>query len=249
MASIDASLDNPEDLENPDNQGEKIIKSDKGPLTSTKYSEDDQNKPSEPLASATDVFLLGITVVIGGEYYGWNTQLVSGFGMYFLAQILVGTAYICLVACIAEITSAIPFSGGAFGLSRVVLGFYPGFLVGSFEFLEYVVFTSLSVFYLGEVLCSGTYEALQPLIWLVIYAIFLMILLPGGRWMWSWIDLFGVISLGFIVIYCLGCLKWVDLGKYGSLGNTEAPGHEAQNWFAGGMVAFLSLISTGYRNY
>eukprot|EP01035_Chromulina_nebulosa_P017292 gene17292-22828_t len=34
--------------------------------------------------------------------------------------------------------SALPFSGGAYGLARLLIGFYPGFMVGIFEAIEYI---------------------------------------------------------------------------------------------------------------
>eukprot|EP01035_Chromulina_nebulosa_P027141 gene27141-35650_t len=61
------------------------------------------------LVGSFEVWSLGITTVIGGQYYGWNTNLTSGFG-------------------IAEVGSAISFPGGCYGLARVILGFYPGII-------------------------------------------------------------------------------------------------------------------------
>ena len=80
---------------------------------------------------------LGVVTVVGGQYYGWNTSLRYGFfGYYLLTQLLVALAFLLYALCIAEITSAVPFSGGAYGLARVAQGFYMGFLVGCSEALE-----------------------------------------------------------------------------------------------------------------
>ena len=62
--------------------------------------------------TAFDVWALGITVVIGGQYFSWNNGLVAGFGSCCIAFALIGSAYLCLVLCIAEITSGLPFEGG-----------------------------------------------------------------------------------------------------------------------------------------
>ena len=59
-----------------------------------------------------DIWALGITVVIGGDYFSWNIGLTAGFGSFVISSILMGFAYICLCLCISELTSALPFAGG-----------------------------------------------------------------------------------------------------------------------------------------
>ena len=54
---------------------------------------------------------LGISIVIGGQYIGWNETLRSGFGSTLIATVLIASAYCCLVCCMAEVSSAIPFGG------------------------------------------------------------------------------------------------------------------------------------------
>ena len=68
--------------------------------------------------TTVDMWCLGITIVIGGQYFGWNESLQAGFGSTLIATFLMATAYICLVFCIAELSSALPFAGdGYFQLS------------------------------------------------------------------------------------------------------------------------------------
>ena len=64
--------------------------------------------------TTVDMWCLGITIVIGGEYFGWNESLQAGFGSTLIATFLMATAYICLVFCIAELSSALPFAGELF---------------------------------------------------------------------------------------------------------------------------------------
>ncbi len=52
-----------------------------------------------------------IVIVIGGQYFGWNYGLTCGFGGFAMSTLLVGIAFICLMLCLAEIASALPFSG------------------------------------------------------------------------------------------------------------------------------------------
>jgi amino acid transporter len=91
-----------------------------------------------------DIWALGITIVIGGQYFSWNAGYAAGFGSYLISTVLIGTSYICLCVCNAEISSALPFAGGAYGLARVSLGMYPGFIIGCLEAGEYIVYVASS---------------------------------------------------------------------------------------------------------
>ena len=54
---------------------------------------------------------LGLTTAIGGHYFAWNVGLSIGFGGFAVVLLLVSTAYYCLVLCVAELSSALPFAG------------------------------------------------------------------------------------------------------------------------------------------
>ena len=78
-------------------------------------SENKDNKQTETIKRSYvptyyDIWIAGIATVIGGQYYAWNLSLNAGFGSYLIAQVLIGFLYICLVCCIAEITSSIAFN-------------------------------------------------------------------------------------------------------------------------------------------
>lgn len=56
-------------------------------------------------------YYVGITIVIGGQLFSWNVGLVAGFWEYFFSFALTAFAYLNLVLCLGEMTSALPFSG------------------------------------------------------------------------------------------------------------------------------------------
>lgn len=58
-----------------------------------------------------DLWALGISIALGGQYIGWNKALSAGFGSTVIATFLISSAYWCLILCIAEVSSAIPFGG------------------------------------------------------------------------------------------------------------------------------------------
>lgn len=65
---------------------------------------------------AIDVWALGITIVLGGQYFNWNIGLEAGFGSYAIAVSLIGVGYFCLCLCTSEISSTLPFAGTTDGI-------------------------------------------------------------------------------------------------------------------------------------
>lgn len=67
--------------------------------------------PRNYSASTIELYFLAIGTAIGGHYFSWNDGLRAGFWNFFGALIITGTAYICLILCISEMTATLPFSG------------------------------------------------------------------------------------------------------------------------------------------
>ena len=215
------------------------------------------------LANRFETWALGVGIVLGGQYYGWTEGFqMAGFGTYAIAQILMGLAYICLVFCIAEINATIPFSGGAFGLARVCLGFYPGFIIGCLELMEYIVYTSAAVCFLGQQL--GPYLGSDPYcqwpIWFLYYIITTCIVLYKDiKHFWNFVVLLTVIGLGLVIIYVFGSLSAVNFNQWAAyvpyddfvnattsvdtmtVHNDQSTSLET-TWFLGGMAAFLQVL-------
>ena len=61
--------------------------------------------------SSWDLCALGLTTAIGGHFYIWSISLVAGFGSLLIATFLIASAYGCLILCMAELSSALPFAG------------------------------------------------------------------------------------------------------------------------------------------
>ena len=195
----------------------------------------DDAKVAIPFAGALEVWALGISIVIGGQYFSWNFGLVAGFGSYLIATILISVAYICLCFCTSELTSALPFAGGAYGLARCTLGYYPGFVVGCCETIEYIAYVAVSVYSLGGMIVSMNPDAApyQPLIWFVFYATALSVQIAGGKVFWNANVVLAIISFLLLLVFCLGSLKFVDFNA-----NAIPDGV----WFVGGMSGFMSIL-------
>ena len=183
-----------------------------------------------------DIWALGITVVIGGQYFSWNSGLEAGFGSYVLATFLIGSSYTCLCMCMSELSSALPFAGGAYGLARCTLGFYTGFIIGCCETIEYMIYVATSAISLGEMLASvnESWSNYQPLIWLVFYVSALFVHIKGGRIFWRTNFLLAIVSIVIIIIFICGS------GHYGSF--TKNAPVNGDEWFIGGMSRFMAVL-------
>jgi ethanolamine permease len=189
-----------------------------------------------------DIWALGITIVIGGQYFSWNAGYAAGFGSYLISTVLIGTSYICLCVCNAEISSALPFAGGAYGLARVSLGMYPGFIIGCLEAGEYIVYVASSAIALAMMIISlsNSSNDLLPIICLIFYISALMIHLPGGRIFWTTNAFLAFVSIGFIIIYIFGSIPSCNFAV--NAPTPQVTGSVKSEWFVGGFVPFLSAM-------
>ena len=132
------------------------------------------------------MWCLGIAIVIGGQYFSWNEGLSAGFGSCLISTIIMGLGYLCLCMCNAELTSSMPFAGGAYGLARVSLGLWQGFVVGCCEAVEYIVYVSSAALSLGTMIqeASGTSRQMIPVFCLIFYVISTGLNIIGGSLFW-----------------------------------------------------------------
>ena len=82
--------------------------------------------------------------------------------------------YLGLTYSIAEMSPALPHTGGAYSFARTAFGPWGGFITGIAENIEYVLTPAVVVYFIGTYMTAitGTPDAWQPLWWLVGYIIF-----------------------------------------------------------------------------
>jgi len=101
-------------------------------------------------AGVTSLWALGVGAVISGEYYGWNFGLgTGGFGGLLIAGVIMAIMYYGLVYSIAEMSPALPHTGGAYSFARSAMGPWGGFLTGLAENMEYVITPAVVVGAMG----------------------------------------------------------------------------------------------------
>src|SRR5262245_55245412 len=86
------------------------------------------------------LWALGVGAVISGDYFGWSYGLaVGGFWGLAAATLLMAVMYVCMVCCVAELSAALPHSGGFYSFARSALGPTAGFICGVTDAIEYVL--------------------------------------------------------------------------------------------------------------
>jgi ethanolamine permease len=120
------------------------------------------------------LWALGVAAVISGDFSGWNFGLdVGGFGGLLLATVVITIMYFGLCYCIAEMSPALPHTGGAYSFSRSAMGPWGGFVTGLAENIEYVVTTAVvgtfAAAYARPVFAELINVDLDEMIWLVIF--------------------------------------------------------------------------------
>ncbi|MEX0983995.1 MAG: amino acid permease [Actinomycetota bacterium] len=101
-------------------------------------------------AGAWALWALGVGAVISGDYYGWNFGLgTGGFGGLIVAVAVTALMYYALCYCIAEMSPALPHTGGAYSFARSAMGPWGGFLTGLAENMEYVITPAVVVSAMG----------------------------------------------------------------------------------------------------
>jgi ethanolamine permease len=128
-------------------------------------------------AGVWSLWALGVAAVISGDFFGWNFGLAYGFGGLLVATVVITVMYFGLCFSIAEMSPALPHTGGAYSFARSAMGPWGGFSTGVAETIEYVVTPAVVVVGIGaymgtisEDLFSITLS--QPVWWLIFYAIF-----------------------------------------------------------------------------
>src|SRR5690606_32477711 len=93
---------------------------------------------------------LGVSYVISGDFAGWTFGLGrAGFGGMFLATLVMGLMYMCLVLSLAEMSSSIPTAGGGYSFARRAMGQWGGFLTGTAILLEYAIAPAAIAIFIG----------------------------------------------------------------------------------------------------
>lgn len=165
-------------------------------------------------AGVGSLWALGVGAVISGDFFGWNFGLeAGGFGGLLIATVLITVMYVGLCFSIAEMSPALPHTGGAYSFARSAMGPWGGFVTGLAENIEYVLTPAVIVVgiggYLGNVF--GTPDAAAPLWWLVAYALFVGLNIGGVEMTFRFAVAITIVALSILVVFWVGALPHFSL--------------------------------------
>jgi ethanolamine permease len=132
-------------------------------------------------ARVWSLWALGVGAVISGHYSGWNLGLANGFGSMFFATIIIAVMYLGLTFSLAEMSPALPHTGGAYSFARTSMGPWAGYITGIAENIEFVLTPAVIVFFISSYLSAifETSTAFQPVYWILCYALFVGLNIVG----------------------------------------------------------------------
>jgi ethanolamine permease len=154
-----------------------------------------------------------------------------------------GIAFMILSFCLAEMSSALPFSGGSYGYARCTLGIRVGLLIGCFESLEYVLTTVVNCLQCSTLLgmLFNTTDQLASVFDAGLFLAFTLVHCIGGRWMWGIGDVFAVLNVAIYLLYIFGVCQY--LPEF--VPNASNPDPTVVNiWWFGGATAFMQALPT-----
>jgi ethanolamine permease len=168
-------------------------------------------------AGVFSLWALGVGAVISGDFSGWNLGFtVGGWGGMFVATVIISIMYLGLTYSIAEMSPALPHTGGAYSFARTAFGPWGGFITGVAENIEYVLTPAVIVFFIGAYLTGifGTPASLQPLWWIFGYAVFVGLNARGVELSFTVTVIVTLLAIGILVVFFLSAIPFIDFGKY-----------------------------------
>jgi len=168
-------------------------------------------------AGVWSLWALGVSVVIPGEFAGWNYGLITGgFGGLLVATLVVSVMYLCLCFSLAEMSAAMPFAGGGYAFARCALGKRAGAIVATAQSIQYSLSAAAVVVSVGdaanEIIRYFWGIALpEPLLWAVAYAIFVLINIYGIELTCRIALLLTVVALGVLAYFAIVALPHFDI--------------------------------------
>jgi ethanolamine permease len=197
------------------------------------------------VAGPWKLWAMGVAAVISGAFSGWNFGLgVGGFGGLTVATLIITAMYLLLCLSLAEMSTALPHTGGAYSFARTSMGPWGGFVTGMAENMEYVFTPAVIAFFAGSYLkavFAGTVLGAlpDPIWWGILYAVFIGLNVLGAHLSFRFAFGITVIAIAVLLIFFGAALPRVDLGKY-LFDIAPAPGgSRAFPFGAGGVVMAL----------
>ncbi len=193
-------------------------------------------------ARVWSLWALGVGAVISGDFFGWNFGLgAGGFGGLLIATVIITVMYIGLCFSVAEMSAALPHTGGAYSFARSAMGPWGAYVTGLAENMEYILTPAVIVVGIGGYLGAifGTPDSWQPLWWLVCYGLFVGLNVLGTEISFRFTVVITFLALGILVVFWVGALPHFDLSA-NALNIEPDPGQS--RWLPKGPLGIFSAL-------
>lgn len=197
-------------------------------------------------AGAWSLWALGVAAVISGDFSGWNAGIgEAGWGGMLIATVIIGVMYLLMVWSIAEMSSTMPHTGGAYSFGRSAMGPWGGFVTGLAETIEYVITTAVVGTFAGLYADAITDDLLgftMPLwLWVVgFYVVFVGLNSLGAAASFKFAVVIAVISLAVLAFFFVAAIFSGEF-SWDNLYNIEPEGDNSKflPFGLGGVLAAL----------
>lgn len=178
-------------------------------------------------ARVWSLWALGVGAVISGHFSGWNLGLgQGGWGGLCIAAVLIAIMYLGLIYSLAEMSPALPHTGGAYSFARSAMGPWGGFVTGLAESIEYIMTPAVIVFFIGAYMSAifETSAALQPLWWVGAYVVFVALNYWGVELSFKISVTVTLLALAVLAAFWLSALPHADFSRWALNIGTDASG-------------------------
>ncbi len=193
-------------------------------------------------AGVGSLWALGVGAVISGDFFGWNFGLAAGgFGGLLIATVIITIMYAGLCFSIAEMSPALPHTGGAYSFARSAMGPWGAYVTGLAENMEYVLTPAVIVVGIGGYLGAifGTPDELAPLWWLAAYVAFVGLNIAGVEITFRFTVAITLLALAILVVFWIGALPHVDFDRFAF---DVAPGPGGSRWLPMGASGVFAAL-------
>lgn len=195
-------------------------------------------------AGVWSLWALGVGAVISGDFFGWNFGLLAGgFGGLLVATVIVAIMYVGMCYSIAEMSPALPHTGGAYSFARTAMGPWGGFITGLAESMEYILTPAVIVVGIGGYMSSITVGLIgvhiaAPVWWVLFYAIFVGMNVAGVELTFRFTIFITFLALAILMVFWIGA---IPLFRWEHALNIQ-PDPGASLWFPKGFAGIAAAL-------
>lgn len=200
------------------------------------------------VAGVWSLWALGVGAVISGDFFGWNFGLTSGgFGGMLAATLVITVMYVGLCYSIAEMSPALPHTGGAYSFARSTMGPWGGFITGLAENMEYVLTPAVIIVGVGGYMSAIFHDLFgvaiaAPVWWLIFYVVFVGLNIHGAVISFKFAIAITFVALGILLVFWIGALPKFDLAYALNIAPDPGKSRWLPHGFAGVMAALPFAI-------